>query len=58
MAQMTRGTIKYFDAYGLFKVGVMPNGIGWLNESEKFLQAMKFIQNEIRRTELQNAGKK
>lgn len=43
-----RQSVAYMEAYPLFKLGVMPNGQGWLNESKKFLQAMHIIEKEIR----------
>jgi len=36
----------YVKAYPLYQNGMLPNGTGWLNESDRFLQAMTIIENE------------
>jgi len=48
---VTQQSIDYLNAYPLFKIGVLPNGKGWLNETEKFLQAMRVIEKEARNME-------
>jgi hypothetical protein len=40
---MTKTSIEYLQAYPLYKNGYLPNGIGWINESAKFIQAMQII---------------
>lgn len=34
-------------AYTLYKNGILPHANGWLNESDRFLQGMAIIENEI-----------
>ncbi len=41
----------YIRAYDLYKKNFLPNGKGWLDESDKFLNAMTVIDNEIAKME-------
>jgi len=36
-------SFDYIHAYRFFKMGYLPNGKGWLDETKKFLQAMNVI---------------
>lgn len=38
---------EYIRAYAFYKKGIMPNGGGWVSESDKFLSAIAVIENEI-----------
>ena len=42
---------EYIKAYRFFKNNFLPSGKGWLNESDKFLDAMIIIGNEQKTTE-------
>lgn len=53
---ITNVSYEYLEAYTLFKLGILPNGDGWINESKKFIDAMRIIQSEIARME--NNGRK
>ena len=39
---------EYLVAYQLYREGNFPNGIGWINETNKFLEAMMLIDNIMR----------
>jgi hypothetical protein len=41
----------YIRAYSYFKDGILPNGTGWANESNKFNEAMTILGNEIKSKE-------
>jgi len=47
----------YLGAYPLFKLGIMPYDGGWLNQSQKYLDAMTTIDNEVKAMEFENARK-
>ena len=52
---------KYIKAYGLYKRNFLPNGNAWLNESDKFLNAMSIIASEaakIENSKTKKRGKK
>jgi len=51
MSQLTQQTHDYLQAYQFFKMGIMPQGGGWLVESPKFLQAMILLEQEFRKME-------
>jgi len=38
---------QYIRAFGLYQKDILPNGSGWLNESDKYLSAMMVISNEF-----------
>ena len=49
----------WITAYEMFKMGFLPNQGGWLNQSNKFIEVMQFINikiNEITKEKL-NGGK-
>lgn len=46
---------EYIKAYRFYKGNLLPNGKGWLDESDKFLDAMIIIGNEIAKTERERA---
>lgn len=48
---------EYARAYTLYKKGYMPNGKGWIEESRKFLDAMKVIDNEVSAIEKEQIDK-
>ncbi len=35
-------------AFNLFKAGILPNTGGWLNQPNKYIEIMNFIENVIR----------
>lgn len=54
-------TWDFLKAYRLYKAGYLPSGAGWMNESQKYTDAMIVIENEIdriRNAEEANARKK
>ena len=58
---VTATSWEYIKAYRFYKDGFLPNGAGWANESEKFLDAMAVISNEVDKAEqekLKSARKK
>jgi hypothetical protein len=34
-------------AYNLYEKGFLPNGKGWIEESQKFIEAMQIVENEF-----------
>ena len=44
---ITDQTWQYISAYKLYSKNSYPNGIGWLNESHKYLDAMILIESEV-----------
>ena len=48
---------EYIKGFSLYDKGILPNGFGWINESQKFLDAMVIIENEMARMELEAAKK-
>lgn len=55
LSQVTYQSRLYLEAYTLFKLGILPNGDGWMNESKKFMDAMRIIQREVSLSENKNA---
>lgn len=54
-------TWEYFRAYSMSKNGILPNGTGYINESEKVLQAITIIGNlyaELEKEMLENHKRK
>lgn len=48
-------------AYGMYKAGFLPNGNGWNNETNKYMDAMSVIDNALQkrnRAELKKKTKK
>ena len=45
-------------AYNLYKSGVMPNAGGWLDQTDKFISIMLFIDSKIESYKRENNGKK
>ena len=41
-------------AYKLFCKGILPTEKGWLNESNKYIEIMTFIDNEVKKEETKN----
>jgi hypothetical protein len=48
---ITRTTWDYIKAYKYHKMGLLPNGISYMNESQKYLDAMTILDNEVARIE-------
>ncbi len=44
-------TWEYVKAYRFYKKGLLPNGKSWQDESQKFLDAMVVLENEVSRVE-------
>jgi len=38
---------EYIKAFGFYEKSILPNGKGWLMESDKYIQAMQLIDNEM-----------
>lgn len=49
---------EYMRAFSLYQKGILPNAQGWLNESQKFIDAMVIIENEIKRSEIESVENK
>jgi hypothetical protein len=49
---------EYLRAYALYEKGLLPNGKGWMEESEKFLDAMAVIGNQKNKIEMEQMKKK
>jgi len=52
---ITQTSYDLMQAYWLFKEKFLPNGIGWLGESSKFLQAMQVIERIVKSKEVKDA---
>ncbi len=50
-------SLEFLNAYNLYRIGILPNGKGWLEESKKFLQAMKVIDNTMQEQEKKSIDK-
>ena len=40
---------EYIRAFGLYEKNFLPNGIGWGNESNKYMEAMRLLGMEFDR---------
>ena len=40
---------EYIKAFGFYERSLLPNGLSWQKESNKFIQAMSILDNEFRR---------
>lgn len=49
---------EYIAAFSLYQKSILPNGKGWMNESQKYLDAMTVLDNEIKKIEAQQSKKK
>ena len=38
---------EYIKAFGFYEKGILPNGKGWLKESDRFLEAITIIDSEF-----------
>lgn len=45
----------YITAYNFYKNGITPNGEGWQQESNKYVEAMEFIDAKIAEHQRENA---
>lgn len=52
-------TWTFIQAFSFYKNGITPNGKGWMQESNKYVQAMCFIDGKIneRQREIDKNGK-
>lgn len=48
---------EYVTAFALYQKSILPNGGGWINESQKYLDAMIILDNEFKKIENENAKK-
>ncbi len=48
---VTNTTWDYIRAYRFYKLGLLPNGTSYLNESQKYIDAMGIIENEFAKIE-------
>jgi hypothetical protein len=46
---VTANAVEYVRAYKYFVRGQYPNAGGWLDQSQKFLEAMELIESEIQK---------
>ena len=49
---------EYIVAFDLYQKGILPNGNAWLNESQKYLDTMVVLENEVKKRELEQIKKK
>ena len=54
---VTDTTWNYIRAYRFYKMGLLPNGTSYLNESQKYIEAMGIIDNEFARIEEEQMNK-
>ena len=57
MKQITVVSWRLLTAYSFYKQGLLPNGRGWIYETEKFSSAMALIGNEYAQLEINEAKK-
>lgn len=58
LKQISALSWEYLRAFSFFQKGFLPNGSGWGNESDKFLEAMQYISNRVSDIEDELAKKK
>ena len=51
-------TMWWFKSYGFYKNGITPNGAGWLSQTNKYVEMMTYIGNEITKKENENGESK
>jgi hypothetical protein len=51
LSLITEITWDYVRAYALYQKNLLPNGQAWINESQKYLDAMTVLENEVKRIE-------
>lgn len=44
---ITKMSWEYLRAYNLYQKSILPNGKGWLEESDKLINALMVIENEM-----------
>jgi hypothetical protein len=49
---------EYLRAFSFYQKNILPQGKGWLEESQKFLDAMIILENEFKRLEIGELKKK
>lgn len=45
---ITKESVLYIGAYALYKKNLLPNGLAWLDETEKYLTAMRVVEKEYK----------
>lgn len=50
-------THRYIEAYGFYRKNMLPNGVSYLNESQKYIEAMNVLDNEYSRLESEQIEK-
>jgi len=51
---ITNESWQYMQAYSFYKNGILPHDKGWRYETQKYLDAMITIENEVARIESEN----
>ena len=49
LMMITPLSYEYIKAFSFYEKGCFPNGVGWLNESNRYIQAMLILENEFNR---------
>jgi hypothetical protein len=49
---------EYLRAYSLYQKSILPQNKGWVEENDKFLQAMSVVDAEAKRIEIEMTRKK
>ena len=49
---------EYIKAFGFYEKSILPNGNGWINESNRFVEAMQIIDNEMGQIKKEESKKK
>lgn len=44
---ITAQSLEYLQAYDMLTLGFLPHGAGWLQESQKFIEAMRVCMREV-----------
>ena len=48
---------EYIEAFALYQKSILPNGKGWIEESQKYLDAMFILDKEIKQRENEETKK-
>lgn len=49
---------EYIKAFGFYEKSILPNGSGWLNESNIYIEAMQCIDQEMGKMKKEERAKK
>jgi len=49
---------EYIRAFGFYEKSILPNGHGWLHESDRYLEAMQLIDHQMGLIKKQREAKK